>query len=82
MSPFHLPQPGNGLSFVGETFERRCLIVLNSAFVAGDPQWLVCEAVLHEWGHLMGRGHSPNPRSIMFYVLGRRHRPCAGMPGT
>ena len=25
-----------------------------------------CAAVVHEWGHLKGKPHSRNPRSIMF----------------
>ncbi len=36
----------------------------------------VCQAVSHEWGHLTGRGHSRNPRSIMYYRLHRRDDRC------
>lgn len=27
---------------------------------------------MHEWGHLLGRGHSDNPRSVMYPVPGRQ----------
>lgn len=30
--------------------------------------------LVHEFGHLTGRAHSPNPRSIMYPIL--RYRPC------
>jgi hypothetical protein len=30
--------------------------------------------IVHEYGHLAGRGHSSNPRSIMYRTL--RYRPC------
>jgi hypothetical protein len=32
--------------------------------------------LVHEYGHLAGRGHSKNPRSIMYPVL--RYRVCHG----
>lgn len=28
--------------------------------------WDLCRATVHEWGHLAGRGHSRNPRAVMF----------------
>jgi hypothetical protein len=45
--------------------EDRCVIVLN-------PQLTIrtavrrCHIIVHEWGHLAGREHSQNPRSVMF----------------
>lgn len=30
-----------------------------------DAWWDVCTTVIHEYGHLVGRGHSSNPNSIM-----------------
>jgi len=34
----------------------------------------LCMAVAHEWGHLVGRGHSSNPNSIMFWRFHRDPR--------
>lgn len=28
-----------------------------------------CEAVVHEWGHWLGYGHSDNPRDVMYYTV-------------
>lgn len=45
--------------------EKRCVIVIN-------PTWKIytatkrCHVIVHEWGHLAGRGHSDNPRSVMY----------------
>lgn len=33
-----------------------------------QPQ-LLCSVILHEVGHLTGRGHSSNPNSIMYFRL-------------
>lgn len=40
-----------------------------------QPQ-LLCSAILHEVGHLTGRGHSSNPNSIMYFRLSRVDERC------
>ena len=49
----------------GWAFPGDCTIHLSSAqqWVAYPP---LCEVVLHEAGHVAGRGHSHNPHSIMY----------------
>jgi Matrixin len=49
----------------GWAFPGDCTIHLSRAqqWVAYQP---LCEVVLHEAGHVAGRGHSQNPRSIMY----------------
>lgn len=43
--------------------------------------WSVCDATVHEWGHLTGHHHSKNPNSPM-YPLGHPIPECAdyGIP--
>ena len=47
-----------------------CRLVLNgnedwSDGDSRDPWWDLCSTVIHEYGHLVGRGHSRNPNSVM-----------------
>ncbi len=47
-----------------------CTIYLNvNAGWDGDgnraPWWNVCATVIHEYGHVLGKGHSRNPESVM-----------------
>jgi hypothetical protein len=55
----------------GKTYpDLYCAIFLNSnAEWNGDGNrakwWNTCATVIHEWGHLVGRGHSYNHNSIM-----------------
>jgi len=38
--------------------------------VGSDPtrtRISVCVAAVHEWGHLLGEGHSPDPESVMYW---------------
>lgn len=76
VTPLHIPEPLNGLTNAGYALPARCLIVLDPDFVEQMPDWLICESLLHEAGHLHGRGHSLNPAAIMFRQLGRHHYPC------
>lgn len=34
-----------------------------------------CAVLVHEYGHLAGRDHSPNPRSIMYFKLSKQNIP-------
>jgi hypothetical protein len=36
----------------------------------------ICTAMLHEYGHLMGWDHSPNPRSLMYYAMNEFDHRC------
>jgi hypothetical protein len=48
-----------------------CTLHLNGPWIArwGIPWSDLCPSVLHEYGHLAGMQHSPNPRSVMYPVL-------------
>ena len=76
VSPLNMPSQPNGLFTAGYTLPLKCLIVLNPAFIENVPDWLICEAVLHEYGHITGHHHVLDVRKIMFRQLGRHHYPC------
>lgn len=67
--PFPLPR-----SVLGEAYG--CIILYNSR-----RSWYwgkFCTTAIHEWGHLAGRGHSSNPRSVMYYRFTHVDRRCEG----
>jgi len=37
-----------------------------------------CTTTIHEWGHLAGRNHSRNPRSVMYFRFNHVDRRCNG----
>lgn len=44
-----------------------------------DPTWwrtAMCSTIAHEWGHILGHGHSADPRSLMFPYV-----PLSAVPG-
>ena len=41
-----------------------------------------CMVVVHEWGHLLGNGHSVDPFDLMAEVPARAPRACRGMEGA
>jgi len=57
----------NTMAFVGSW--QPCTIYLNRDAPWGgrgrDAWWKLCPIVIHEYGHVVGRGHSPRPSSIM-----------------
>jgi Matrixin len=50
--------------FVGYSWKPTCSILVSPRF--RRRYRLTCVAVLHEWGHLMGRHHSRSKSSIMY----------------
>jgi hypothetical protein len=48
--------------------ETRCVIVINREYARLSIRTAVkrCHVIVHEWGHLTGREHSENPRSVMY----------------
>jgi hypothetical protein len=59
--------------------EDRCAIVINPnvARLAVRTAVKRCHVIVHEWGHLAGREHSENPRSVMFgedFIIESRER--------
>jgi Matrixin len=54
------PMGSNSLGYT----TRRCLIHLNSR----EPRWgwyKLCWAVIHEYGHIVGYGHTSKPNALM-----------------
>lgn len=45
---------------------ERCRVLINADLADRMPRAMVCTLVLHEWGHLTGRGHSPDRASVMY----------------
>lgn len=52
---------------LGVAFPSQCRILVDSKVRPGSPQWDTI--ILHEVGHLAGRNHSSNRRSVMFPIL-------------
>src|SRR4051794_22125193 len=76
--------PGPGAVVMGEARLRdpRCVAYLNAAVSGWDPETL-CVTLEHEFGHLKGLGHSPEPTSVM-YPVNARAADCEtafGLPG-
>ena len=42
-----------------------CQIHFNN-WVVREPAWAICQAMVHEYGHLAGLGHSPDPTNVMY----------------
>lgn len=82
VTPLRLaPTPPGGLSNAGYAIPARCLIVLDPDYVTEMPDWMICELVLHEYGHITGHGHVSDVRKIMHRQLGRHHYPCRSRVG-
>lgn len=62
---------------IGRADGFRCRIVLDSTPWTPWTRQRVCKAIVHEKGHLYGKGHSKSPRSIMYRKL-HYWRPCEG----
>ena len=59
--------PGLTPATLGYADRRRCRIELPTTRpIAQDTQASICTTIVHEWGHLAGRGHAANPRSVMY----------------
>lgn len=61
------------LSLTPDTY-LHCSITFDTAKIRVSFA-LYCGAVVHEWGHLAGRGHAQNPRNIMFPRLTKDNIP-------
>jgi hypothetical protein len=75
------PIPGTAqvkyFNFPGQTLAGT--IPPNTIFVdkrarSAWPKWKAQCVLVHQYGHLAGRKHSPNPRSVMYAKV--RYRPC------
>lgn len=58
-------EPRGDQTLVAVADIRRCRIVFNTKAVP-RPDWeWACSTVVHEWGHLTGHNHSPDPYNVM-----------------
>jgi hypothetical protein len=54
---------------------HRCRVTIDSG-----RRWTarrLCTVIVHEYGHLLGRGHSADPRDVMHSPVPRYYQPCA-----
>ena len=66
-TPTVVYNPGQPPSALGYADRRSCTIDLPSSRPGSyDTPASVCTTIVHEWGHLDGREHSTNPRSVMY----------------
>lgn len=56
------PEPG----VVAAAEQPGCRIWLDRDYWPAAPSEEDCVTIVHEWGHLLGYGHSRNPNSIMY----------------
>jgi hypothetical protein len=67
---------------LGEADPNTCEISVNWSLVkktyGGGPlgKMIACHVTVHEEGHLAGRQHSSNPRSVMYPYPARIYPPC------
>jgi hypothetical protein len=52
-----------------------CRMWLDRDFWPAPPSRFACTIIAHEWGHLLGHGHHPDDRNLMF------EQPLTGAPG-
>jgi hypothetical protein len=55
-----------------------CQILLSRRWAPQMPAAMRCTLVLHEYGHLAGRGHSSDPASVMYPDYLRPDERCVG----
>jgi hypothetical protein len=69
------PFPWNVLAFASYDFTSdsndflNCSVNFNSNRAAGLSYAKYCAIMVHEYGHLNGRDHSTNPRSVMYPAI-------------
>lgn len=71
------PLRANRLSYAGR---RDCSINYNIRH--RWTRYELCFATVHEYGHLAGRGHSPNTHSVMYYKIEYGWGPCLRAAGS
>jgi hypothetical protein len=70
ISRAELPPPVVGLADLSG-----CAILIDPSRLRGAG--MVCMAVLHEYGHELGLGHSTDPNNVMYPVIHAPVWPCA-----
>ena len=74
--PVHVVLFDNPDPMVTATAEQPgCRIWLDRDWWPARPNRIDCTVVAHEWGHLLGYGHSPERRELMY------EQPLTGAPG-
>jgi hypothetical protein len=65
-------------SYDDPDLNANCVISLNANAFLPWPRF--CTVVVHEYGHLSGHPHSPDPLDVMFQFLGAPVPECVGPP--
>jgi hypothetical protein len=58
----------------GEADVKNCIIYLDDQALTGPFR---CAIIVHEYGHLIGRVHNNNPRSVMYPIISPNNIPRA-----
>lgn len=68
-------QVGESRWLITDAGPRACVVTIDPTDARSSRQR--CQTAVHEFGHLLGRGHARNPRSVMFWKATRRNVPRA-----
>jgi hypothetical protein len=64
VEPTALGTPGDAT--MPTTFTPTCVMQISEEPVESNGPGIVCIAIIHEYGHLLGLAHSPDPGSVMY----------------
>lgn len=63
--------------WLGFAYDRGCAVALRRDLITNPP--LLCTVLAHEFGHLGGLAHDPEPGSLMHPRVPARFEPCRGI---
>jgi hypothetical protein len=65
--------------FAATAYPAQCAVTVawNQVAQAGTAPAFMCTVLEHEFGHLSGLGHSPDPNNVMFAIVWKPSADCA-----